>query len=84
MLWYGLQNQTWKKMIFFTHARFHKNYFTPKKGVNCDKSEFATKQRKMYLTTSMSKIRLPLLEARCMQEFKFVPFLSVKVTKIPI
>ena len=33
--------------------------FLPKKCVNCDKIEFATKQRKMYLTTNISKIRLP-------------------------
>ena len=43
----------------FTQAKFQPKLFYPKKCVNCDKSEFATKQRKMYLTTSMSKIRLP-------------------------
>ena len=30
-----------------------------KKCANCNKSEFATKQRKLYLTKKMSKIRLP-------------------------
>ena len=50
--------QTWK-FFFFTPARFEQELFYPRKCVTCDKSEFATKQRKMCLTTSMSKIRLP-------------------------
>ena len=48
-----------EKHIFFTPARFEQQLFYPRKCVTCDKSEFATKQRKMCLTTSMSKIRLP-------------------------
>ena len=40
-------------------ARFEKKVFYPRKCVTCDKSEFVTKQREMFLTTSMSKIRLP-------------------------
>ena len=51
--------QTWKQAIFFTQARFDPKLFYPKKCVNFEKSEFATKQRKIYLTTSMSKTRLP-------------------------
>ena len=53
------QEQTWKKTIFFTPARFEQKLFYPRKCVTCDRSEFATKQHKMWLTTSMSKIRLP-------------------------
>ena len=45
--------------FFFTQARFDPKLFYPKKCVNFVKSEFATKQRKIYLTTSMSKTRLP-------------------------
>ena len=52
-------SQIWKKTIFVTLARVDPKLFCLKKCVNFDKSEFATKQRKMYLTTSMSKIRLP-------------------------
>ena len=48
-----------EKDNFLTQARFDPKLFDPKKCVNFDKSEFATKQRKMYLTTSMSKTRLP-------------------------
>ena len=48
-----------EKDNFFTPARFEQKLFYPRKCVTCDKSEFATKQRKMCLTTSMSKIRLP-------------------------
>ena len=35
------------------------NYFTQNSCVNYNKSKFATKQRKMYLTTTMSKIGPP-------------------------
>ena len=38
-----------------TQARFNPKLIYQKKGVNFDKSEIATRQRKMYLTTSMSK-----------------------------
>ena len=48
-----------KKHNVFTQARLEAKLFYPKKCVNFDKSEFATKQRKVYLTISMSKIRLP-------------------------
>ena len=44
-----------EKDNFLTQARFVPKLFYPKKCVNFDKIEFATKQRKMYLTTSMSK-----------------------------
>ena len=47
------------KRQFFIQARFEPKLFYPKKCVNCDNCEFATKQRKLYLTTSMSKIRMP-------------------------
>ena len=39
-------SQTWKKTIFFTQTRFDPKLFYPKKCVNFDKIEFATKQRK--------------------------------------
>ena len=42
----------------FSPARFEQNLFYPRKCLFCDKREFATKQRKMYFTTCMSKIRL--------------------------
>ena len=51
----GQHRQTWKKTFFFTPARFEQKLFYPRKCVTCDKSEFATKQRKMCI----SKIRLP-------------------------
>ena len=41
--WY----QTWKKTIF-TPARFEQKLFYPIKCITCNKSDFATKQRKMY------------------------------------
>ena len=52
----------------FTQAKFQPKLYHPKKFVNCNKSEFATKQRKMYLTTSMSKKKLShiYIEARIM------------------
>ena len=50
--------QTWKKTFFYTQARFDQNLFYQKKCVNFNNSEFATKQQKMYLKTSMSKTRL--------------------------
>ena len=52
-------NSDMEKDNFLTQARFDPKPFYPKKCVNFDKGEFATKQRKMYLTTSMSKTRLP-------------------------
>ena len=51
--------QTRKERKNSTLARFELKLVYPRKCVNCDKSEFTTKQRKMYLTTSKSKIRLP-------------------------
>ena len=53
--------QTWKRTIFFTPVRFEQKLFYPWKCVNCDKSEFATMEREMYLTTSISIKRLPLI-----------------------
>ena len=48
-----------EKYHLFTQAGFESKLFYPKKCVNCNLSEFATKQRKVYFTKSMSKIRLP-------------------------
>ena len=48
-----------EKDNFFTPAKFEQKLFYPRKCVTCDKREFATKQHKMCLTTSISKIRLP-------------------------
>ena len=48
-----------KRQFFLKQARFDPKIFNPEKCVIFDKSEFATKQRKMYSTTSMSKTRLP-------------------------
>ena len=44
---------------FLTQTRLEHKIFDPKKFVDYGKSEFTSKQRKMYLKTSMSKIRLP-------------------------
>ena len=44
-----------EKDNLFTEASFEQKLFYPKKCVNCKKSEFATKQRKMYF----AKIILP-------------------------
>ena len=48
-----------QKDNFSTPATFEQKLFYPRKCTNCDKSEFTTKQHEIYLTTSMSKIRLP-------------------------
>ena len=48
-----------EKDNFFTQARVEPNYFTQNRCVNYNKSEFAKQQRKMYLTSTMSKIGLP-------------------------
>ena len=48
-----------EKKLFFTQGMFHPKLFYLKKCVNFDKSEFATKQHEMYLTTRISKTRLP-------------------------
>ena len=47
------------KKIFFTQAKFQPKLVYPNKCINCDKSEFATKKLKIWLATSLSKIRLP-------------------------
>ena len=47
-----------EKDNLFTQASFEQKLFFPKKCVNCNKGEFATKQRKMYFTKIMSKVRL--------------------------
>ena len=41
--------------IFYTSKDGLQNYFTGYRSVNYNKSAFGTKQRKMYLTTTMSK-----------------------------
>ena len=48
-----------KPYFFSTQASFDPKLFYPqKKCVNYDKSEFVTKQRKIYLTASMSKVKI--------------------------
>ena len=58
-----MSNQTWKKTIFFYTRQVGSKTILPEKVRNFDKSEFATKQSKLYckvyLTTSMSKTRVP-------------------------
>ena len=48
-----------EKDKLFTQARFDPTLIYTKKCVNLDKGDFATKHRKMYLITSISKTRLP-------------------------
>ena len=48
-----------KRQFFLLKQSFSTNYFSQKKCVNFNKSEFRTKQGKMYLRTIMRKIRLP-------------------------
>ena len=48
-----------EKDNLFTKVSFEPILFYLKKCGNCNKSEFETKQRKMYFIKSMSKIRLP-------------------------
>ena len=48
-----------KDNFFFTQARFDPKLFYPKNYVNFDKNECIIKQCKMYLTTGISKTRLP-------------------------
>ena len=61
-------------------ARLDPKEFYPKKCVNFDKSEFATKQRKMYFTTSMSKTReLHIYRGKNYVIRFFVPNFNVKV-----
>ena len=43
-------NSDMKKFNLFTQAKFEQKLFYPKKCVNCNISEFVTKQRKMYCT----------------------------------
>ena len=54
----NLGNRRGKRQFFLPQQGLSKNYFT-RDCVTCDQSEFATKQLKMCLRTSMSKIRLP-------------------------
>ena len=48
-------HQTWKKTTFLHKEGLSQNYYTQYRAINYNKSEFATKQRKVYLTTNMSK-----------------------------
>ena len=48
-----------KNTTLFTQERIEQNYFTPNRCKNDNISEFATKQCKVYLTTTMSKIGTP-------------------------
>ena len=50
-----------EKNNFLTQAQFKPKLFYPKKCVNCEKNKFTKtkKQRKMYLKTTINKIRLP-------------------------
>ena len=45
-----------------------------KKCIDFDKSEFSTKQRNMYLTTNMSKTRLPHIFRGKNYEINFMGF----------
>ena len=40
--------QTYKKTIYLQKPVLSKNYFDPKKGLNCDKYEYATKKSVKY------------------------------------
>ena len=42
-----------EKDNYFTQTKFESKLFYPKKCVNCDKCEFATKQDNMYFATSI-------------------------------
>ena len=44
-----------EKDNFLNKQGLSQNYFTRNRCVNYNKREFATKQRRMYLTTTMSK-----------------------------
>ena len=71
--------QAWKKTIF-TQARFDPKLFYPKKWLNFYKSEFATKQCKMYFSTSRSKTSLPhIYIGKNYVIIFFVPLFKVKV-----
>ena len=48
-----------KKTTLLHEQGLSQNYFTQNGCVNYSKTEFATKQRKMYLTTPMSQIGPP-------------------------
>jgi hypothetical protein len=48
-----------KRQYFLHEQGLIQNHFTQTRCVNYNKSEFATKQRKMFLTTTMNKIALP-------------------------
>ena len=48
-----------EKDNFFTQARIEPKLFYSKKVRKLQQKEFATKQRKMYLIITMSKIELP-------------------------
>ena len=48
---------TWKRQHLYTSKDLAKT-ISPEKWVKCNKSALATKQRKIYLTTRMSKVKL--------------------------
>ena len=59
LLKHDLRSRHGKRQFFLPEQGLSQNYFTQKSAYIATKSECETKQRKMYLTTSMSKIRLP-------------------------
>ena len=68
------------KIHFFYVFKVWAKLIYPIKCVNSDKSEFMTKQRKMYLTTSMSKIRLSHIYNG--NNYVIYPLSKAKVKKI--
>ena len=76
------QLQRWKKTTFFYTSKFLAKTILPEKCVNCNKGEFAAKQRKMYFTKSVGKKRLPHIYRRNNFEInnKFFLFLKKKFT----
>ena len=73
-----------KKTTFLHEQGLSQNYFTQNRCVNYNKSEFAIKQRNMYLTTTMSKIGLQhnyTGNLYVIHNF-FPPIFKVKVKKI--
>ena len=51
--------QRWKKTTFLHKQVFSQNYFTGKNCLNCNKSEFTSKQCKMYFTKNMGTLPDP-------------------------
>ena len=72
-----------EKYNFFTRARIEPKLFLQNWCVNYNKSKYATRQHKISLTTTMSKIGLPhKYRGNIYVKSYFVPLVKVKVKNL--